>query len=213
MPLMKGAFVVFQTPAPVPTDIIVFQFNSETLTRRLEPPKENTANQGTSARGAAGATHQSRAPTETLTVSIDLDASDKLQDGDPIATAVGLHPAIAQLELLLYPPSALVILNKILALAGVASFDPPNSPLVLFVWGTTRLLPVHVNSIQITEQQFDNRLNPIVARAEIALTVLHEDDLRQPFATLAMVTHIAKEGLARVGTVDSALDVTSLLPF
>ena len=35
MSLMKGAFVVFQTPAPVPTDLIMFQFNSETLVRKL----------------------------------------------------------------------------------------------------------------------------------------------------------------------------------
>jgi len=213
MTLMKGALVVFQTPAPVPTDIIVFQFNSETLTRRIAPPRDNQPNTVPATRGANGNAHQTRAPTESLTVSIDLDAADQLADGNPIAGAVGLHPALAQLELLMYPPSSLLLLNKGLALAGVAVVAPTFTPLVLFVWGTTRILPVHVTSLQITEQQFDSHLNPITARAELGLTVLGEDDLAQPFKTLATVLHVAKEGLARVGTVESAANITALLPF
>ena len=97
MPPMKGAFVVFQTPAPVPTDIVVFQFNGETLTRKVEPPRENSPNAGASTKGSGGSSHQTRAPTETLTVTIELDAADRLETGDAITTGVGLHPALAQL--------------------------------------------------------------------------------------------------------------------
>lgn len=213
MALMKGAFIVFQTPTAVPTDIIVFQFNSETLTRKVDPPKENQPNAGANTKGSGGPTHQSRVPIETLTVTIDLDAADQLETGDTIATAVGLHPALAQLELLLYPPSTLVLLNKGLALAGMATVAPSFTPLVLFIWGTTRILPVTVTGLQVVEQQFDNRLNPITARVDVSLTVLVEEDLAEPFKTLATVLHVTKEGLARIGTVQSALDVTSLLPF
>lgn len=213
MSLMKGAFVVFDGPVPVPTGIIVFQFNSETLTRKIEPPKENQANTGSDANGAHGATHQTHQPTETLTVAIDLDAADALGSGDPVAAGVGLHPALAQLELLLYPPSSMLILNKALALAGVASVAPSFTPMVLFVWGTTRILPVKVTSVQIVEQQFDDHLNPITAKVDIGLAVLQEEDLSPPFSTLAMVGQVAKEGLALVGTAQSAANITSLLPF
>jgi hypothetical protein len=213
MGLMKGALVVFQTPAPIPTDLVVFQFNSEQLVRKLEPPKESTANAGTSARGAGGASHATQLPTETLTVTIELDAADALANGDPIATGVGLHPAIAQLELLLYPPSSMVLLNAGLSLAGAMTVAPEYVPLVLFVWGTTRVLPVHVTSVDVTEQQFDDRLNPIVAKVDVGLTVLHTEDLPTAMKPLGTVLHVAKEGLARVGTVQSALDVGSLLPF
>ena len=185
MPLLKGAFIVFDAPVPVPTDIIMFQFNSETLVRKVDPPRENTPNAGAATRGSNGNSHQTRQPTETLTVGIELDAADQLQAGDALATSVGLHPGLT----------------------------PSRTPLVLFVWGTTRVLAVHVTSVQITEQQFDDRLNPIAARAEVGLTVLNPEDLTGAFATLAMVTQIAKEGLARAGTVSSALNVKSLLPF
>lgn len=213
MTLMKGAFVVFQTPAPVPTDVIVFQFNSETLTRKIEPPKDNQPATGASVNGTGGATSTSRAPVETLSVTIELDASDQLERGDPIATGVGLHPAIAQLELLLYPPSTLLILNEALTRAGMASISPTFTPLVLFVWGTTRVLPVQVTSVSVTEQHFDNRLNPLIARVEVGLTVRGKDELQEPFKTLAMVTHVAKEGLARMGTVQSAFNVSASFSF
>jgi hypothetical protein len=213
MPPLKGAFVVFQTPAPVPTDVIVFQFNSETLTRKIDPPQDNLPNKGVDAKGASGAAHQTRPPTETLTVAIELDASDRLADSDPVTIGVGLHPALAQLELLMYPPSSLILLNKGLAAAGVATVVPSFVPLVLFSWGTTRLLPVHVTSLQIVEQQFDSRLNPITARAEVGLTVLSQEDLAAPFATLAMVLQLGKEGLARIGTLQGAAGVTAEISF
>jgi hypothetical protein len=213
MPLMKGAFVVFNSAIPVPTSLVIFQFNSEMLARKVEPPRENQPVSGSDAKGAQGAAHQTHQPTESLTVAIELDAADALASGDPIATAVGLHPALAQLELLCYPPSALLLVNKALVLAGISVVAPSFTPVVLFVWGTTRVLPVKVSSVQITEQQFDDRLNPITAKVDVGLTVLQEEDLQPPFSTLAMVTHVAKEGLALVGTAQSASNITSLLPF
>jgi hypothetical protein len=213
MSLTKGAFVVFQTPAPVPTSIIVFQFNSESLTRKVDPPKENAPNSGDVAKGAQGSAHQTHQPTETLSVGIDLDAADALDRGDRIAGAVGIHPALAQLELLLYPPSALLLLNQGLALAGIATVVPSFTPMVLFVWGATRILPVKVTSVSIVEQHFDDKLNPITAKVDVGLTVLQAEDLTQPFSTLALVMQVAKEGLALVGTVQSTANITSILPF
>lgn len=62
MGLMKGAFVVFQRPVPVPTDLIVFQFNAESLTRRLSPATQGTTNAGNATRAAVERTTPPKDP-------------------------------------------------------------------------------------------------------------------------------------------------------
>jgi hypothetical protein len=214
MGLMKGAFVVFQAPVPVPTDLIVFQFNAESLTRRLDPSTQGTTKAGNATEGGGGANHATQRPNETLTVTIELNAADALAADDLVARAVGLHPVIAQLELLMYPPSSVVLLNKALKLAGAMQIAPEFVPAVLFVWGTTRVLPVQVTSVQVDELHFDDRLNPVVAKVDVGLSVLNQPDHLPTLVTsLGTVNHLAKEALSRVGTAQSAFDVGSLLPF
>jgi hypothetical protein len=214
MATMKGAFVVFGHPVPVPTDLIVFQFNAESLTRKFDPPKDNSTNAGNAKKGGDGANHATQRPAESLTVTIELNAADALAADDPVARTVGLHPTIAQLELLMYPASSLVLLNNGLKLAGAMMIAPEFVPTVLFVWGTSRVLPVLITSVQVAELHFDDRLNPVVAKVDVGLSVLHDpDDLPGPFKVLGMVNHIAKEALSRMGTAQSAFDVDALLPF
>lgn len=215
MPLTKGAFVVFQAKAPVPTDLILFQFNSETVARRIQPP--SSQQQAPSATpGTGGTAHTPGPPTETYQLTIDLDATDHLAVGHPITGAVGVHPALAQLELLLYPPSTLVLLNKALALAGSAMLSPQQLPMVLFVWGAVRVLPVQITSLSVTEQGFDALLNPIQAKVEVGFSVLTDSELAgrgAPWTALGTVMHIAKEALSRLGTAQNAANINGLLPF
>jgi hypothetical protein len=44
--------------------------------------------------------------------------------------------------------------------------------MVLFLWGLQRVLPVNINSITITETEFDWTLNPIRATVAVSLTVI-----------------------------------------
>lgn len=216
MGLLKGAFVVFQTKTPVPTDIILFQFNSESLVRRFAPQPANATTGAGAERGGGGASHTPGPPDESYTLSIDLDASDQLDKGDPVAAAIGLHPVIAQLELLLYPTSSMLIRNRAMALSGSSMVAPAELPLVLFAWGPTRILPVAITSMTVTEQQFDGVLNPLQAKVDLGLSVLSDVELArrgEPFATLATVMHIAKEGVARLGTAQQVGTITSMLPF
>ena len=113
--VLKGALVVFETPAPVPTNIIAFQFNPDQVSRtfRQQAGDEDPC-------GSSGDTMFVLPPTETLALSVELDATDELERGDAVATATGLHPTLAALELLLYPSSIDLILDKALALAGSA---------------------------------------------------------------------------------------------
>jgi hypothetical protein len=211
--LLKGALVVFKTVAPVPTNLIAFQYNPDTLTRSFQPQAAPS-----DPRRSAGDTQNALPPTESFSMTVELDAADQLEhpDQNPVATATGLHPALAALELLLYPPSTEVILSKALSLAGVAFIKPPQVPLVLLVWGPLRVVPVRVESVSITEQAFDQLLNPIRAQVQLGLRTLTEKELRQagpPFDTLALVQLIAKEALARTNAPASVADIGASLPF
>lgn len=189
--LLKGALVGVDALIPVPT-VVVFQYNPDTMTRRLEA-------RAVGAEGDRGeAMRLTGPPKETITLSVEIDAADQLEQGNPLAATVGLHPTLAALETLLYPKSATVIANAALALIGTIELIPMEAPLTLFVWGPQRVLPVRLTSFSITEEAHDPLLNPIRAKVELSLTVLGYQDLSAGSAGyfLFMAHHIAKELLA-----------------
>lgn len=209
--VLKGALVVFETPAPVPTNIIAFQFNPDQVSRTFQQQLGDE-----DPYRSAGDTMFVLPPTETLSMSVELDAADHLESGDAVTIAMGLHPTLAALELLLYPSSIDLILDKALALAGTARVKPARVPIVLLVWGPMRVLPVRIESVSITEEAFDPRLNPIRAKADLTLRTLTEKELSvagPPFDALAFVNLIAKEVLARGAGVSAIADVAGSASF
>jgi hypothetical protein len=200
--LLKAALVVFtsQKPGPPPT-VIAFQYNPEQLSRsladRAAPPDP----------GSVGGAREDALrvlgpPVETINLSIVLDAADQLEQPEQnIEVALhGLHPALAALELLLYPPSTQVLLNRSLAKAGSAQLCPADLPLTLLVWGKSRTVPVRLTSFSITEEAFDPKLNPIQAKVDLGMRVLTYMELKE--GTLGFGAYIAyqaqKEVLARL---------------
>jgi len=211
--LLKGALVVFETVAPVPTNLIVFQYNPETMTRSLAPTGGAGANPQQQGSGDSAPTLP---PVETFQLTVELDATDQLEEGQGLATALGLHPSLAALELLVAPPSASLILNGVLALAGSSLISPASSPLVLFVWGPARVVPVRVTSVSVTEQAFDQLLNPIQAQVSLGMRALTIPELFQigaPFNALGIVNLIAKEVLARSNLFNSAVQIGGSISF
>jgi hypothetical protein len=169
--LLKGAVVGLDALNPL-ASVVVFQYNPDTLTRTVQ------------ARAAGGGdTSQSEAlrlkgpPEETIKLDVEVDAADQLERADAIAGQFGVAPALASLEMLLYPKSAVVIANEVLAQLGVIEVIPPEAPLTLFVWGPKRVLPVRLTELSITEDAFDASLNPIRAKVGLSLRVLSYDDL------------------------------------
>jgi hypothetical protein len=224
--LLKGALVVFETPLPIPTNVILFQYNPEMMTRKVE---QMAGGDQTGAGGVprnpcinAGDTRNVvQAPVEVYSLTIELDVADALEQSDPIAMAVGLHPALAALELLLYPSSKDLILSKALTLLGSFTVAPPTTPLVLFVWGAPRVIPVHVTSISITETAFDQLLNPIQAKVDLGMRSLTDSELTVAgpvFSTIGVINQVAKEVMARfqiagIAAQGAAQAVRGLLPF
>ena len=103
--LLKGALIELSEPflGPVP-NIIVFQYNPETLSRTLNPWKPSSG-EGTGADSGAANTAQPFDPGETITLTLELDATDALEEPEshPVAVVSGVADRIAALEMLLYP--------------------------------------------------------------------------------------------------------------
>jgi Contractile injection system tube protein len=170
--VLKGGLVAYRLPALSPT-VITFQYNPDEVTRSLQ---SQTAGAGS---GRGEANRLNGPPQETLSLSVEIDATDQLENPGDNATTVsnGLHPVIAALERLVYPSYQVVALNEALALAGTAFIANENAPLALLVWGPRRVVPVQVQSLTIKEEAFDQTLNPIRAKADLSLRVLTYRDL------------------------------------
>ncbi len=198
--LLKGAIIGLDPANPL-ASIIVFQYNPDTMTRKL------TARTSTSGAG----TNKSEAfrlmgpPEETITLSIEVDATDGMETGDPLATTIGVYPVLSALEMLLYPKSSLVIANAIAAQIGILEVIPPEMPLTLFVWGPQRVLPVRVSSFSITEEAYGTDLSPLRAKVDLSLQVLsyYDLDISNPGYSIFLAHQIAKEVMATSNVLNS----------
>lgn len=200
--LLKGALVGLDPLNPV-ASVVVFQFNPDTMTRRLEARAVGQEGDRGEAFRLTGA------PKETITLSIEIDATDQLEQAQPLAVTLGLHPTLAALELMLYPKSGTVIANDVLSALGTIEIIPAEAPMVLFVWGPARVLPVRLTSFSITEEAYDQRLNPIRAKVELSLTVLsyHDLSLLSPGHAVFLTHHIIKEVMAVTNVFNSAANI------
>lgn len=169
--VLKGALVSIDPNAPTPR-VVSFQYNPGTLKRSLK-----TQAVGGEAGDRSQAVRITGAPAETLSVEVEIDAADQLEKGDAIAGSYGIHPQLAALELLSYPPSATVMRNAQLLSMGTIEIAPMLAPRVLFVWGQRRVLPVQIASYSISEEEFDASLNPIRATVALEMRVLTYSDL------------------------------------
>lgn len=113
---------------------------------------------------------------ESLSFDIRLDAKEKAADGDPLAVAFGVLPQLATLELMMHPKEEGMLgaaLGALLGSPGGFSFTKrPNPPMVLFVFGHKRVLPVNIDSMSIRETEFSPLLDPVRATVSVSLTVI-----------------------------------------
>lgn len=198
----RGALVGVDPANPL-AGLVVFQYNPDEMTRRLVA---RTAEGDDGTGGARSeALRLTGAPIETISLAVEVDATDQLADGDPQAVLLGIHPQLAALEMLLYPKSSVVLENMALTAVGTIELVPMEAPLTLLVWGS-RVLPVRLTSFSITEQAYDSQLNPIRARADLELRVLSYSDLSvtSPGHHLFLAHQIAKETMATLSARSAA---------
>src|SRR5215208_5823194 len=160
--LIKGAIVGVDPFNPL-ASVVVFQYNPDTMTRTLQV--QAAGDNG----GQSEAMRLKGAPIETVKLDVEIDATDQLERAETNAASMGIHPQLAALEMLTYPKTAQVIANTVLLATGTIEIIPPTGPLILFIWGLKRVVPVRLTEFSITEEAFDEDLNPLRARVSLGL--------------------------------------------
>nr|HEX4314509.1 hypothetical protein [Kofleriaceae bacterium] len=231
---LKGAFVQLSPQlVSVTPNIVVFQYNPESLQRKRttwNPPQslESEAKKD----GSPTAT-QPFDPTETITLALELDATDDLGDPDlhPLAVSSGVAARIAAIEELLYAVPADTLSGDTLTSLGdtsSAASQPDEVPIVLFVWGPGRCLPVRFTDFSVEEQLFSPELYPLRAKVSMSMQVYGPPWFAQRKASrksqqLSAAESMAQAAykytrsqsgkLARANTGNNADAILSLLPF
>lgn len=172
--LIKGGLVLVDPESAQVQRVISLQYNADTLTRKLQAQEA-----GGEGGNRAEPTRFKGPAVETISFEADIDATDQLEfpDQNANATAFGIAPQLAVLESLSHPSAAQLQKVDSQASSGTLEISPMLAPLLLFVWGKTRIIPVKLTDFSITEEAFDPALNPIRAKVSFSLRVLTVDDL------------------------------------
>lgn len=223
--LLHGALIEYGSDflGPLP-NVVIFQFNPETISRTIQIPERSNT-------GTHREVHQAAdPPTEEISLKAEFCAADQLNSGNVLARTFGIGPQLAALEKMVYPS------NKIGGLIGAAidaigsalggDSNPATQPVpreqlprLLFIWGPSRVLPVAIKSMSITEQQYDNLLNPIQAEVSLTLEVFSLQALSDPCSKDAIGTgaleysNLAKEAQAILNLANTAEQIVELIPF
>ena len=206
--ILKGALIYFGAPMLIPIpQIIVFQYNPESMTRNLTPWKpptrditvddEGVINQAELSGTQTLSLSQPYDPAETFSLDLMLDASDALEKPEthPVAYVSGVADRISAIEMLMYPPGDSLLGGLLGSVSGSVSFSAGGAniggnitglteqlstrqvPIVLFFWGPGRIVPVRITGLGVQELQHSPLLYPTRAKATVQIRVLHLDDL------------------------------------
>jgi hypothetical protein len=240
--LLKGALVQFSAPMLIPIpNVIIFQYNPETLSRTLEPYQlpDTKATGPDKAVAEAAATTQPKPPVEKFTLALQLDASDALETPElhPVAVVSGVADRLAALEMLLYAADSAGLgfslsISVGASLGGIggggggsisAQAEPvpkARSPTVLFVWGPGRIVPVRINSFSVEETLSNPILYPLRAKVSLGMQVLTDADFSTTPDTIDKLaiacykfTMTQKRVLALANIANSVESILGLLPF
>jgi hypothetical protein len=172
--LLKGGIVLIDPDSSAVLNVITLQYNPDTLSRsfQVQAIESSEGNRSDALRLTAP-------PIESIKLEAEIDATDQLEfpEQHPDTVSFGIHPQLAALEMLIYPTSSQLRENNSLANSGTLEIIPMETPLSLFVWSPSRIVPVRLTELSVTEEAFDPSLNPIRAKVSLGLRVLSVHDL------------------------------------
>jgi hypothetical protein len=206
------------TIVPIPS-MIPFQYNPATLSRSIEPYRPRSDEPGE--KYAVLARSQPGPPTETISLSLELDATDFLEDpaNHPVGSLVGVSSPIASLEKIMYPTGFLIgalidAIKGLVGLGGPSTVPRSEVPVVLFFWGPSRIVPVRVTSLTIDEEGHTPLLYPVLATARLSMRVLTPPDfpdktsLAEKIAIAAYEwTSLNRDLISAAGLVDTVAGI------
>ena len=220
MTRLRGALVEYGAGlvGPIP-NVVIFQFNPEQLSRSLEIPQRPT---GPTRREQTQAGEKT---FERITLKAQFSAADMLAEGKALAELFGIGPQLAALEKMAQPSgklagligAAIDAIGDALGGGGDAPAQPiprEKYPRILFIWGLTRVLPVTIDQLSISEIQHDSALNPLRAEVDITMSVISVDQCSDD--TLAKgaldFSTMAKEAQAIANLANTADQIVELIP-
>jgi hypothetical protein len=171
--ILKGGIALIEPETGRVVRVIALQYNPETLSRTLQAQAVGTE----STTDRSQALRLKGPPVESYKLDADIDAVDQLDEGDNLVQRLGILPHLATLELLVYPTSAQLRDYHAAARRGELQIAPMEAPLTLFIWSTSRVVPVRVTDFTVNEEFFDTQLNPIRAKVSLGMRVLSVSDL------------------------------------
>lgn len=196
----------------LPPLVLAFEFNPQTLTRNRSVTLTlgNTpATRGgydfalptETARAAQGVSVE----PESFDVEILLDATDRMNTGDPLAGSLGIQPELDTLRSMVEPktqgPGGLQMLASLGFGGGRAFQRSQSASVLLFIWGT-HILPVFLKSIEVAESAHLPDLTPYRATVKLGLQVIEGNN---PFYEVEKVRQAVGAALNTGRTAASAL--------
>jgi hypothetical protein len=166
--LVRGALVAIDPRSGAVVRRVVLQYNPDQVSRTLQLG-------GGEGEGRVGLLRARTPPVETIKIEAELDAADALAAGT--SRGLGVAPAIAALEALVYPRVHDLLEQDRLARAGTLEIAGPEPTLTLFAWSVDRVVPVRISELAVTEEAFDPELRPLRARVSLGMRVLSVHDL------------------------------------
>jgi len=227
---LRGALVEYGSDVlgPIP-NIVVFQFNPESISRTLNIAQGSSS---TPCESRAREPHTTCSPpVESFSITAKFSAAEDLGKGGVAAAvprAFGIGPQLAALEKMVYTDAGIIsgaIGAAIDAIGDALGGDGGNAPTrpipreavprILFIWGPTRVLPVEITSMSITEQKYDPFLNPAQAEVQIGMRVASfPNDTDDKIGKGALTyTQTVKEGLTLLNLEKSAEYALEVIPF
>jgi hypothetical protein len=205
--LLRGGLVQLDTASKAVVEVIVFQYNPDTVTRTLQP-RTMIAEPG----DRLETLRLTGPPHETIKLEAEFDAADQLEQagvGNSPVVRHGLLPVLASLEGLITPTAAQLEATDALFAQGMIEIAPLEAPLIVLVWGVKRVVPVVVANLSITEEAFDPHLHPIRAKASLELKVLSTNDL--PVGHLGSTLYLGyRRGVEELARLVHGSDVAPL---
>jgi len=208
--VLKGVLVEYALA--LPPLVLVFEFNPQSISRT------RTIQLQTGSTPATRGGYDFALPTETprvaqgvtvdpekFDITILLDATDRMNAGDPIVPVFGVEPEISTLRSMVEPkgqgPLGVQALSS-LGLGGSRAFErSTHASVLLFVWGT-HVLPVFITSVTIDEKAHLPSLVPYRAEAKLSMQVIENNN---PFYEVETIRQVATAALNTGQTVATAI--------
>lgn len=208
--IQKGMLIEYGLSIPPLT--LVFEFNPQTLSRTRRLTVQTGSSPAT--RGGYDFALPSETPRasqgvdmdpESFTIKILLDATDRMNTGDPVAAVSGIQPELDTIRSMMEPkaqaPGGVQVLASLGAAQERAFARHESASVLIFVWGI-HILPVFMTQTQVDVKDYLPSLVPYRAEATLTLQMIESNN---PFYRVETARQLIGAALNTGQTVSSAV--------